>query len=206
MVRADDDHADDDHADDDHAEEAVADPHIWLSISNVRIWTDTIAKALGRADSGNQEAYAQAAAQYREDLDKLDRQIRRLFEPIEQEQRKLLADHSVLNYFARDYGFTIIDNLIPGISDQTEVSAKHLVSLLERIESENIRAILVGESASRSVEELVSMLVNESAQSVAPVNLLTESLAAEGERGHHYMDLMLYNAENIARALSGEGE
>ena len=73
--------ADDDHEADDNHEAPKpdkADPHLWLSPRNVKIWTQTIGDVLTRTDPENGAAYALAAAKYADRLDALDEDIDKL--------------------------------------------------------------------------------------------------------------------------------
>ena len=205
------DHDHDDH--DDHDESLAenhdhedhggdADPHLWFSIRNVIIWTQTIADALGAIDPENALSYTNAAKGYAKRLGLLDDTIRNLTSRIPAEHRKLITDHNVLAYFAEDYGFSIIGSLIPTISDQAEPSAKHLSALQEVIKEEGIRAIFLSETSSQGVRKLADSVSKIGTRTLPIASLLTGSLAPPGERGDDYEDFILYNTELIIQALS----
>ena len=184
----------------DHGEDA--DPHLWFSIRNVIIWTQTIANALGAIDPENALSYTHAAKGYAKQLGLLDDTIGNLTSRIPAEHRKLITDHNVLAYFAEDYGFSITGSLIPSISDQAEISAKHLSALQEVIKEEGIRAIFLSETSSKGVRKLADSVSKIGTRTLPIVSLLTGSLAPPGERGDDYEDFILYNTELIIQALS----
>ena len=211
-----DDHGDedDDHGDDDdHKDEKLVDehghdisggdPHFWFSPLNVVEWTENIEYALGAADPANAAKYEESADAYVAKLKALDADIREAVSKIPESDRKLVMDHQVAGYFARDYGFEIIGNILPSISDQAEPSAQELAELTKIIREENIKAIFVGETAGSGMLRLAEAVAAEVGRKLAVSPILTGSLAESGMRGSTYLDFARYNTENIVGALLG---
>lgn len=194
----DDDNDDDDDHDDDHA---GGDPHFWFSPRNVIVWTENIAHALSDADPRNREIYHENADAYINRLEILDAEIRTAVSRIPRRDRKLVVDHVALTYFAAEYGFEIIGEVIPVTSDQAEPSARHIAELTHLVRDENAKAIVVGGTANRGLRNLVRAVVDEVGQDIRIGEILTGSLAARGNRGDTYLDYMRYNTEQIANAL-----
>lgn len=201
----DDDHADEDeHSDDEHDDHGEGgDPHFWFSPLNVIQWTENIEHALSAADPGNAANYAESAEAYIAELRELDADIREAVSNIPESDRKLVMDHQVIGYFAAEYDFEILGNILPSLSDQAEPSARELAELTEIIREEGIKAIFVGDTAGEGLLRLAESLAAEVGRDITVVPLLTGSLAEPGRRGADYIDFMRYSTEQITGALLG---
>jgi len=164
-------------------------------------WTENIAEALSEADPANSSTYEANRDAYIAELEALDLEIRQAVSSIPRNQRKLVVDHVALNYFAEEYGFEIIGEVIPSVSDQSEPSAQHIAQLTEVIQNEGVSAIIIGGTASRGLRNLVDAVAEEVGTDVQIVEILTGSLAPEGNRGDSYLEFVQFNTEQIVSAL-----
>jgi ABC-type Zn uptake system ZnuABC Zn-binding protein ZnuA len=187
------------HGDHDHA---AGDPHFWFDPTNVIVWAENIADALISADPANAEVYEANRDAYIAELEALDLEVRNLVASIPRSQRKLVVDHVALSYFAEEYGFEIIGEVIPSVSDQAEPSARDIAQLADEIREEGVNAIFIGGTAGRGLQNLVQAVADEVGQDVQIVSILTGSLAPAGSRGDSYIDFVRYNTELIVSALS----
>ncbi len=186
-----------------HHHDAV-NPHVWFSPLNVIKWAENIVNALSIADPANQHRYTEAAEAYIKELQELDSEIRSLLSVLDPEEKKLVMDHAFFEYYAREYGFEVSGNLIPGMNDQAEPSARDIAALAELVKTENIKAIFVGGTAGRNLTNLAFSVAAETGRDIAVVELLTGSLATAGQRGDSYTDFIRYNTELIVEALCRE--
>ncbi len=185
---------------DDH-EHLAGDPHTWFSPLNVMHWVVNIEYALTAIDPGKREVYERGADAFQQILQNLDVDIRTMVDQIPEEERRLVTDHSTISYFARDYGFTIVGNILPATNDQAEPSARQIAELVSLVRDEDIRAIFVSNTAGRSLVNLAESVAAESGRNVPVVRILTGSLAEEGQRGSDYSDFIRYNTELIVESL-----
>lgn len=204
-----------DHDHDDHYEEheedqhdhghdhdhAGGDPHFWFDPTNVIVWAENIAEALSEADPAKRTTYEANRDAYISELEALDLEIRQQISSIPRNRRKLVVDHVALTYFADEYGFEIIGEVIPSVSDQAEPSARHIAQLAEVIREEEVPAIIIGGTASRGLRNLVSAVAEEVGSEIEIVEILTGSLAPEGNRGDTYLEFVRFNTEQIVSAL-----
>ncbi len=199
---------DHDHEEDSHEHEedghdhAGGDPHFWFDPTNVIVWTENIAEALSEADPANSSTYEANRDAYIAELEALDLEIRRQVSSIPRSRRKLVVDHVALTYFAEEYGFEIIGEVIPSVTDQAEPSARHIAQLAEVIQDQGVSAIFIGGTAGRGLRNLVNSVAEEVGRDVQIVELLTGSLAPEGSRGDTYLEFVQFNTEQIVSALS----
>jgi ABC-type Zn uptake system ZnuABC Zn-binding protein ZnuA len=146
------------HGDHDHA---AGDPHFWFDPTNVIIWAENIADALISADPANADVYENNRDAYIAELEALDLEVRNLVASIPRSQRKLVVDHVALSYFAEEYGFEIIGEVIPSVSDQAEPSARDIAQLADEIREEGVNAIFIGGTAGRGLQNLVQAVAEE---------------------------------------------
>ena len=178
-------------------DEYGADPHTWLDPNNVIQWTENIEAALSALDPNRAEAYRANGAAYRAELATLDREIRDDVSRIPPENRTLVTDHDELAYFADEYGFTVVGTVIPGASSLAEPSAAQLADLLDRVKAQRVPALFVSSVVNPSLMEVFAADAG-----IRVATLYAHSLTAPDGPAPSYLELMRYNAETIAAALT----
>ncbi len=180
----------------DHGDDHLGqDPHVWFDPNNVILWVEVISQRLAAEDPGQAALYRQNAAEYRQELEELDRWIREQTAAIPEENRELVTDHTVFGYFAEEYGFEQIGAVIPAPTTEAETSGQQLAALLETIQENNVGAIFVSRDIDPTLAERVA---EDTGAELVP--LYFGSLT-EGDPAETYLDFMRYNVEAIAAAL-----
>lgn len=172
------------------------DPHVWTDPNNILVWVDAIESALREINPGEAEQYQANAAQYRTELQELDKWIVSEVAQIPSENRLLVTDHLEFTYFAKRYGFTLVGAVIPNYSTSADTSAQELAALEDAILAQGVRAIFVGNTTNPALAQRVA---NDTG--VELVTLLTGSLTAPGGEADTYLDYMRYNISRIVQAL-----
>jgi len=181
--------------DEEHAGEA-GDPHTWTDPNNVMVWVDNIEQALSTLDPDHKADYAANAAAYRAELEALDGWIHSQVAQIPVNDRLIVTDHTLLGYFAAEYGFTQVGALIPGYSTLAEPTAKELAEIEDAIRSLGVKAIFVGNSVNPTLAERV---VEDTG--IRLVYFYTGSLSDSGGEADTYLKYMRYNVNVIVDAL-----
>jgi zinc/manganese transport system substrate-binding protein len=117
----------------------VEDPHWWHSVKNMKLATRMVATVFEKADPANAADYEQNAATTLASLEELERWIRVQVAQIPHDQRRLVTSHDALQYFARDYGFTIYP--VKGISTDEEPSSQHVKEIIGVIRNQGVHAV-----------------------------------------------------------------
>ena len=117
----------------------VEDPHWWHSVENMKRATREVAAIFGRADPSHAADYERNATASLQSLDELERWIRVKVASLPPDRRKLVTSHDALQYFAKDYGFTILP--VKGISTGEEPSSMHTKELIGIIRRERVKAV-----------------------------------------------------------------
>jgi ABC-type Zn uptake system ZnuABC Zn-binding protein ZnuA len=108
-----------------------------------------------------------------------------------------VTDHDELGYFANAYGFTVVGTVIPGGSSLAEPSATQLAGLLDQVKALQVPAVFVSSVVNPA---LVETFASDAGIHVA--TLYAHSLTAADGPAPTYLELMRYNAETIAAALT----
>lgn len=186
------------HDDDGHTHER-GDPHTWLDVANVILWTETIRDTFSTLDPAHASEYAAAAEEYTATLTELDQELRARVETLPQARRKLVSDHAELGYFARAYGFELIGAVTPALSTMAEPSAQELAGLQDQIRAVGVPAIFVSSTVNpQTAAQLAQDL------GIEVVTLYTASLSAPEGEASTYVELMRHMTESIIAALGGE--
>lgn len=195
-------HSAEEHSTEEHTDEhdhGPTDPHTWQSVANVMQWVTTIETSLSALDPAHAADYHAAAEAYLAELTTLESEIRAQVATIPEAQRKLVTDHETLNYFAHDYGFTVIGAIIPSLSSMAASSAQDLAALQDQINAEGVPAIFVGTTVNPAMAEQLAGDLG-----IAVVPLYSDALSDAAGPAATYLDFMRYNVNAIVTALKGD--
>ncbi|MGB1286210.1 MAG: metal ABC transporter solute-binding protein, Zn/Mn family [Aggregatilineales bacterium] len=195
-----DDHSDesDSEAGDEHNhEDGACDPHVWMDVHNVMLWTLTIRDTLIDADPANADTYTANADAYLSELTELGMFIDMQLNSIPEDQRILLTNHDSFGYLAVAYDFEIIDTVLPGGSTLAEPSAADMAALIETVRSHNVTAIFAETTAST---DIAAQIADETG--ITLYTLYSGALSEADGNAATYLDYMRYNIETIVTALS----
>jgi zinc/manganese transport system substrate-binding protein len=117
----------------------VEDPHWWHSVENMKRATRLVSDRFEQADPSNREYYSNREKEYLAALNELQRWSRVKVAELPSSRRKLVTSHDALQYFARDYGFTILP--VKGISTGEEPSSQHVKEIIGLIRSQGVKAV-----------------------------------------------------------------
>lgn len=175
------------------------DPHVWMNVQNVMLWTLLVRDTLSQLDPSNAAIYADNCATYLDALTELDEEVQSHVDTIPEDERLLVTNHDVLGYFAQRYGFEIAGSVLPGFSTGAEPGPQEVLAIIEIVEDTGVPAIFVDDSASA---DTATQIAEETGVEV--VVLYTGSLSeADGEAGT-YIDYMRFNTSRIIAGLTGD--
>ncbi|MBE3596130.1 MAG: zinc ABC transporter substrate-binding protein [Hydrogenibacillus sp.] len=186
------DHGDehgDGHAED-HARAATVDPHIWLSIANVKTIGQTIAKALSERDPGHGADFQANYDRLVQALDALDRDFREGLK--EAKTKRFIVAHQAFGYLARDYGLE--QRAISGLSPEAEPTPKEMIEIINEIKAENIRYIGFESLNESPVAKQIQRETGAIAVELSPIENVSKEAFADGI---HYQDLLKRNFDTL---------
>lgn len=167
----------------------AADPHFWTDPNQMRTVVAALATAVDDELGIDMASRAEAADKR---LGALDGSILGALAHITASRRKLVTGHESMGYFARAYGFELVDTVVPGLSTQAGVSASQLAELKNTIARERVPVVFIEAGTPRQVTDAIA---DETGVSV--VEIPSHSLPDAGS----YDSLMRETATRIAEAL-----
>jgi ABC-type Zn uptake system ZnuABC Zn-binding protein ZnuA len=166
-------------------------PHIWLDPENAKIMLRHITEALIKVDPSHASEYRDNQAAYLRQLDQLQKDLAERLKAIT--DRRILVYHPAWPYFARRFGFRIIDEIVTQAG--SEPSAHHLQELISRIRKEGIRVIV---SEPQMNQKIPDVLARETGARIVVLSPLPGAMPGT----ETYLSLLRYNVMQLADALS----
>jgi len=173
------------------------DPHTWMSPLNVIIMAQNVRDALIAADPDHAQDYKEAAEAYIAELQALDAYIREQVATIPEANRVLVATHELFGYFARDYGFTLLDSALGSLTTASEPSAGQVALVIEEIRKADVPAVFVENVGNAALMEQIAREANV----ILAEPLYTHGLGPAGSGAETYLGMMRTNIDIIAAAL-----
>jgi len=161
--------------------EGKKDPHIWLSIKNLKKIAINSANALIKIDNKNKKRYINNLEQFLKKLDKTNKEIKNILKDLK--IREFLIFHPSWGYFAKEYNLTQIPVEIEG----KKPSPKELFKVLKLAKKYKIKTIFVQPEFSQKEADLIAKELNIKVKKVSPLK-----------------ENVLENMIEFAKALKGE--
>ncbi len=194
--------ADHEEGEDDHGHGA-ADPHTWLDVATVRLWSQTLASVFSALDPDNADAYRANAAAYDSELAALDAELRQQVAAIPADKRVLVTNHDAFGYLAAAYGFEVLGTILPASSTTAEPTASDLANLIRLMEQEGVCAVFTETTVSDRLGQTVAAEL-DNCDTVQLLPLYSGALGPAGGEASSYIDLMRANMATLVAGL-GEG-
>lgn len=192
-----DDHDDegkhDDHDDEGEHDHGVFDPHFWFDPNRVALAIDEIKRELIKIDPENKSSYESSANNYLEELKALDKEITSLIQSIPSNNRNIVTTHESLGYLEDRYGIKILSTIIPSFTTEDGSTPKQLVSVIETIKDNQIKAIFIESESPTKAAEIIAEEAN--------VNLVTGLWVEALKKNQSYIDFMKSNVSIIVENL-----
>ena len=166
------------------------DPHFWQNPVFAVTYVEVIRDGLIAADPENAAVYRANFDSYEEKLTKLDFDIASTLNTVAAPRRHLITFHDAFGHFARRYGW---ESTALVSSDASQVSPGPVVSLLQQVRKQGIAAVFA-EPQFRS-----GLLENAAQEAGVEIGIIYSDVLDGGVAS--YIDMMLFNAKNMARLL-----
>ncbi|UCB45872.1 MAG: zinc ABC transporter substrate-binding protein [Spirochaetota bacterium] len=151
----------------DNHEEGGLDPHIWLSVPEIKIQVKNIHDALLDIDPSHRAVYQNNLDQFLKELEKVDAALHELFKPYR--GRTFFVFHPSFGYFADTYGLKQIPIEIEGKSP----TPRQIEALIKEAKRQNARIIFVSPQFSQKSAEIISRAIGGA---VVPINPMEKNV------------------------------
>lgn len=173
----------------------VPDPHAFNAIRNGVRYAENIRDALMAADPAGADGYRTRADACIADLRAADAWAQQEIARIPRAQRKLVTNHDALQYFARDYGFTV---LAAGTAlEDSQPSAADIASLVAFIRTQGVHGVFFEFGKNDTV---VGQIAAEAGVK-AGHELYLDGLGPHGSGADTYVGMFRANVTSIVEGL-----
>lgn len=179
-------HAEHGHDGHDHGR---VDPHIWLSLQDVKNQALLIEEGLIKVDPSNKEYYEKNYNDFVKKLDELYSEYSEKFKSVS--NKDFITGHAAFGYLCRDFGLK--QQSVEDIFGEGEITPQHLKELVKYCKDNNVKVIFMPDSTTKKVSET---LANEVGAKVVEISSL------ETQNGDKlYLETMKENLEVIYNNL-----
>jgi ABC-type Zn uptake system ZnuABC Zn-binding protein ZnuA len=179
----------------DSADFKQGNPHFWLSAALGAKYVEKIRDGLIQVDAAGKDTYTKNADSYIKQLLELNEALKQQAATIAPANRKIVTNHDAFPYFAQEYGFTIVGDILG--NSESEPSAGELATLVGAIKAQQVKAIF---SESQFNPKLTNTIAEEAGVTIVS-NLYTDTLGDAGSGVTTYVDMLRYNMQEVAEAL-----
>jgi len=170
-------------------------PHFWMSAAYGAKYVEKIRDGLIQIDPAGKDTYTMNADAYIKQLMDLNAELKQQAETIPQAECKMVTNHDAFSYFAKEYGFTIVGNILG--NPEAELSAGDLAKLATAIREQKVKAIF---SESQFNPKVAKTLADEAGVQVV-ADLYTDTLGDASSGVTSYVDMLRFDMKTIVDAL-----
>ena len=166
------------------------DPHFWQNPVFTVTYVEEIRDGLIAADPENAAAYQANLDSYKDALIKLDFDIASTLNAVDPARRQLITFHDAFGHFAARYGWEVTAFVA---SDGGEVSPGRVVEILAQVRDQGIPAVFA------EPQFRADVLENAAQDAGVETGVIYSDVLDEDVTS--YIDMMLFNAKNLAQLL-----
>lgn len=189
-----------DHEGHDHGDEDEYDEHVWLSVKNASLLTQSIADTLSQLDPDHADAYAANAAAYEAQLADLDAQYQAAVDAASV-KTVLFGDRFPFRYLTEDYGLEVYA-AFPGCSAETEASFETIAFLAGKVDELHLPAVLTIENSDQRVAQTIIQNTASKDAALLRLDSMQGTSAEDVAVGTTYLSIMESNLDVLKAALA----
>lgn len=172
-------------------ENGVANPHLWVSVSNYIKQVENIAKALESADPQNAARYEKNARDYTAKLTALRDKMHAELSGIP--NKNIITFHEAFPYFAEEFGLNIVK--VVNREPDSQPSARELAETIKLVRGSGVKAVFAEPQYPKSAADIVAK------ESGVPMYFLDPAVTGSNDK-NAYLDAMEQNLTVLKRALA----
>ena len=193
------DEAADEHEHEHEEGETEYDEHVWLSLRNAAILTDSISKALQKIDAANAGVYKDNSERYIEKLNDLDSQYS---DAVSEAPVKtlLFGDRFPFRYLTDDYDLNYYAAFV-GCSAETEASFETITFLSGKVDELSLHAVMTIEGTDHRIAETIVQNTQTHDQQILSLDSMQSITSKDVAGGTTYLSIMENNLSVLKEAL-----
>ena len=175
------------------------DEHVWLSLKNAKVLTESIAEALCEIDSEHKDIYIKNEKNYQQRLDVLDKEYQETVKAAPQ-KTLLFGDRFPFRYLVDDYGLNYYAAFV-GCSAETEASFETIKFLAEKVDSLGLKNVMTIEKSDQKIAKTIIENTQDKNQKILTLNSMQSTTSDDVKSGTTYLSVMEKNLEVLKEAL-----
>lgn len=183
----------------DDEDELTYDEHVWLSLTNAKIFVDKLAKEVASLDKNNEAKYLENAKAYNEKLDLLDAEYKEVVNNAKN-NTLIFADRFPFRYLVDDYNLDYYA-AFSGCSAESEASFATIAFLADKLDELELKYLLKLENSS----DKLATTVIDSAKNKDITILSIDSMQSVDKKdlsSLSYLSIMQKNLDVLKTALN----
>lgn len=176
-----------------HHNHGEYDPHIWLSLRNMKIMAKNITEQVISMDKQNESFYRENLTKLQNKLDELDKKYSAELENAK--NKNIITSHEAFAYLFNDYGLKQIP--IEDINSDSEPDLAKMKEIVELAKKENIKYVFYEELSENKIEETIAKEIGGQAKMLYTIEGRTEEQIKENK---DYFQMMEENLKALVEA------
>lgn len=189
----------DNESENDHDHEGELDEHVWLSLKNAKLLSQSIGNKIGQLDPEHKDEYLENIAAYSGKLSDLDARYQATVDKAEN-KTILFGDRFPFRYLVDDYGIDYYA-AFTGCSAETEASFETISFLSNKVDELGLTHVLIIENTQHKIAETIISNGNSKNQQVLTMDSLQSTSTEDSKNGITYLSVMEKNLEVLKEAL-----
>ena len=169
------------------------DPHIWLSLRNMKVIAKNICDKVIEIDKDNETYYRENLAKVQNRLDDLDKKYSEQLQNAK--IKSIITSHEAFAYLLKDYGLKQIP--IENLTSDSEPDLAKMKEVIELAKNEGIKYVFYEELSENKVEETIAKEIGGEVKMLYTIEGQTEEQAKENK---DYFELMEENLKALVEA------
>ncbi len=182
--------------------ETEYDEHVWLSLKNAKMICEGICDAICEADPPNEAYYRSNLEEYKDELDKLDKEYSERIDQAEL-HTLLFGDRFPFRYLVDDYGLDYYAAFV-GCSAETEASFETITFLAAKVDELDLGCVLTIENSDERLAETIIANTETKDQKILTLDSLQS--VTRDQLGTSYIEMMRKDLDVICEALEKDPE
>lgn len=172
-------------------------PHAWMSPRRTMGYVDRLVDAFTALDPEGESEFRANAAVYKQQLERLDQELRSSLETLPSSQRLLVSCEGAFTYLARDYGLE--EAYLWPVNAESQVTPKRMARLIDTVRERRVPAVFCESTVSDQAQRQVA----EAAGARFGGTFYVDSLSGKDGPASTLLDLQRHNVDLIVRGLGG---
>ena len=174
-------------------------PHAWMSPQRAMGYVDGLVAGFSQIDPEGAANYRRNGAQYKQQLQELDQELRTTLSELPPQQRLLVSCEGAFSYLAHDYGLE--EAYLWPVNAESQVTPRRMAQLITKVKQRQVPAIFCESTVSAKAQREVA----KASGARFGGTFYVDSLSGSDGPAASLLDLQRHNVNLIRRGLGSEG-